>query len=203
MAKSPPLLAWETHLRQLADTAVPAGDARPAGAPHAFLAWVASTPAEGSVKEPRGTGIDDALWGALFDPAADPGALLGPAGPLADQSSAQTIEVWTERELSGLHALSRHSFGGPSGPGRPRLFEAARWHTRFTQPDNATNHPWAVHVFLQLAHETGDDSARLYAETLVHNCQTNLGVPDALSGLILLDAADALGDYSGRVPGSA
>ncbi|MEO1585156.1 MAG: hypothetical protein AAFR96_11390, partial [Planctomycetota bacterium] len=64
---------------------------------------------------------------------------------------------------------------------------------REIQPDNATNLPWAVHVFCVLAERDGDADASLYAETLLHNCVVGgAGRPDKLSALILLDSARRL-----------
>lgn len=60
------------------------------------------------------------------------------------------------------------------------------------QPDNATNHPWAIHVFLVHALRTGTDDGRMYAETMLHNCMVGSGRPDRLSAVILLDAAHAI-----------
>ena len=52
------------------------------------------------------------------------------------------------------------------------------------QPDNATNHPWAVHVFASLAVETGNFEFDLYAQSLLHNCIVGTGKPDAFSAII-------------------
>ena len=71
---------------------------------------------------------------------------------------------------------------------------AARWHINELQPDNATNHPWAVHTFLILASQSPQDApaATFHADTLLHACQIKLGTPDLVSALILLDAANTL-----------
>jgi len=183
-----PLDRWAAHLRALADS----GDSgEPRGAPEAFARWSGG---ERRADAPEGATRDDALWWALLDPSVDPLELVAaePDGPLFPQESSRTIEVWTERELSGLHALDRLSGARGRHDLAERARAAARWHIEATQPDNATNRPWAAHLFLKLAAEEGLADARLYAETLVHNCQTAGGVPDALSALILRDAADAL-----------
>lgn len=74
-----------------------------------------------------------------------------------------------------------------------RLAErVAAWHVGHLQPDNATHHPWAVHLFLHQSLHAGDVEAGMYAGTLLHNCRVMTGQPDALSAHILMDAANAL-----------
>ncbi len=183
------LVDWETHLRGLAASAV---EAVVAGAPEGFLLWSGGA-RSGEVA--AGAELDAALWWTVLDEALDPLGLIEPAsdGPLFMQGSSRTIEVWTERELCGMHAMWWAAELRGSEGMRERLGACARWHVENTQPDNATNRPWAAHVFLLIAERDEDAGARLYAETLIHNCQTNLGVPDALSGLILDDCAAGLG----------
>ncbi len=115
-----------------------------------------------------------------------------PNGPIRDQGAAKTIEVWTESELSLLQALAWTALE----PGRADLFDRVRgaclWHIDHTQPDNATNRPWGVHLFAVMAEADGSGDARLYAETLLHNCMVTSGIPDPLSAEILRDAASAL-----------
>jgi hypothetical protein len=113
---------------------------------------------------------------------------------------AWALEQETEKELAGLHGWSWRLRQSPladtqsSGP----LFDAAvEWTLANIQPDNATNHPWAIHVFLERASRAGDPlstDARLYAETMLHNTIVHMGRPDRFSALILWDAADALAD---------
>jgi hypothetical protein len=107
------------------------------------------------------------------------------------------IEATTETELSALHALSHHaSVTGPVAAATlgERVLDAARWHVDTLQPDNGTNHPWAVHVFLGLA--SADESyaagATLHAEGLLHNALVRAGRPDRFSACVLLDSARAL-----------
>lgn len=94
-----------------------------------------------------------------------------------------TIETWTQAELCCLHALSH---AGPTL--KPRADAAADWMLEHLQPDNATNHPWAIHVFVRRAAEIGSAEHRLYAEALLHNAVISLGRVDRFSALILLDA---------------
>lgn len=149
-------------------------------------------------------GIDETLWLAVGADSPAPSAIesiIDPTGPLHRQDESVAIELWTERELGAIQALWRLAVIHGRQLWRWRTLDAARWHLEHTQPDNATNHPWAIPVFLDLwntdpASETGID-ARLYAETLLHNCQTQAARPDPLSALILLDAADGLAKLLG------
>ncbi len=130
---------------------------------------------------------DAMLWHAL---RAGTTPTTTDAGPLFPDLSTEGIEIWTETELAGLHALSWHAIAAPAL--RPRVISAAAWHVATLQPDNATNRPWAAHVFALLADQTGDPAATLHAQTLAHNCRIATGVPDRVSALVLADAADAL-----------
>jgi hypothetical protein len=83
----------------------------------------------------------------------------------------RTIEVWTDAELSAVHALWRLATDRRREDWKRRLDRAVAWHLIHTQPDNATNRPWALHVFL-----LADQPETIhYAETLLHNCQTFTG----------------------------
>lgn len=145
---------------------------------------------------PANATLDARLWHAIH--AHEPVAgLLAPApGPLLGEPAfaAGAIETTTETELAALHALAHHAGRDPSLT--ERMLDAARWHVQTLQPDNGTNHPWAVHVFIMLAErETDTNSAHeatLHAETLVHNSIVNLGRPDRFSACLLLDAARVL-----------
>lgn len=121
-------------------------------------------------------------WRSSFD--------SGSLFPQRNQSGPIAIEVWSEVELSSLHALGWLADRDASL--RPLVRNAAAWLTDNLQPDNATNHPWAVHIFATIGIIEEKPEALLYAQTLLHNCQVSLGRPDALSSLILRDAASSL-----------
>lgn len=129
--------------------------------------------------------LDLKLWravgsGAPVDASGD-GALVGLGGD-------EAIEVATEIELSSLHALgwiARRS----GEPAWSRLRSAAAWNLEELQPDNATNRPWGVGVFLWLWCVDSNAEALVHGETLWHNCQITQGRPDRLSAVILHDAA--------------
>lgn len=160
---------------------------------------------------------DALLWHALTaDTPANPADILAAhdapqhrdrtdAGALFPQhtnnpNESVPLEVWTERELASAHALGwlarTHPQPDTRRAAQARLDDALDWHLDNLQPDNATNHPWAIHLFLQRdlhpspAHDP--HAPRIYAETLLHNCQVSMGRPDTFSAHILLDAADWL-----------
>lgn len=158
------------------------------------LAWVLGlTP----WAEPDPTRPDALLWHALAA-GLPPPALPGDppeAGPVAPAWRERGIEVWTQVELACLQALWWHGTAGAPTPdrrvARARAESLARWLMAEMQPDNATNHAWAVAPFAMLA-AGGDPDAGLYAETLLHNCQVTMGRADRFSALLLLDAMACL-----------
>ena len=137
----------------------------------------------------EGPGIDGLLWRATADTtaaAAADAALAGrPGGSLVDQGRFRTLEVWTECELSALHALWRLCRVAPTPARRERLAGLRAWHLEHTQPDNATNRPWSLHVF---ALAPGPEN-QLYAETLLLNFEASSARSEPLSRWILRDAA--------------
>lgn len=151
-----------------------------------LLAWLRRSPPP-IVSNPQSTDLK--LWNSLV--RGQTGSMLqavAPAGvPLCPEFANLAIEVATETELASLHALSH-----AGNAARSRVDAASDWIVHNIQPDNATNHPWAVHVFLQRALESGSVEHRLYAETLLHNCVVSLGRADRFSALVLLDSGRTL-----------
>ncbi len=147
---------------------------------------------------------DVALWSALAAGAPIPDGVWtlhkrrewrssfdqGSLFPQRNETGPIAIEVWTEVELSCLHALAW--FAEADASLRPLVQRTAGWLIDNLQPDNATNHPWAIHVFAAIGVRENNPDAAMYAQTLLHNCQVAQGRPDAFSALILKDAADAL-----------
>lgn len=131
--------------------------------------------------------LDEQLWSALAGLCETPPAPSSASGPITGEYESGAIEVWTETELACVHAAWSL---GPNW--RQAARESARWLLGNIQPDNATNHPWAVHVFAKLAEETGNAEFDLYAQTLLHNCIVSHGRPDDYSALILLHASRAI-----------
>lgn len=155
---------------------------------------------------PAACSDDVSLWWGLIHPDAraldrlrtTTGPLLpGTPRDLFDSSAAwDAIEVWTEAELCALHALSHHVRADASLA--PRIDSAIDWLMENVQPDNATNHPWAVHVFIDRWLRLRDQNCRMYAGTLLHNAQVGLGRPDRFSAVILLDGGRWLASSPAR-----
>jgi hypothetical protein len=162
-----------------------AGHRRPVDG--AFLAHVT-----GIAPSPTASGSPDCL---LWDQAARPPtsrdersvqALLdADQRALAMGLRESGIEIWTETELACLHAVT-----WLGADREPRATIAARFLIEELQPDNGTNHPWAIHWFAWLECTRGDLDSGLYAQALLHNALTaGGGVPDLFSAIILHDAA--------------
>jgi hypothetical protein len=135
--------------------------------------------------------------------AEEPHPMLAPRDDLA-------IEVWTECELSVLHAGFRRLIdltvgGGESTvPGVETLVRdlghAVAWHLEHTQPDNATTHPWGLHAILELGRPT--EEAIDHAASMLHAMQaaavmTPDGRPDAISRWIVADLVETLDRLGG------
>lgn len=110
--------------------------------------------------------------------------------PLLAREGFGSIEAWSESLLSGLHALGwvDRASGGALWS---RITGELDWIAEHLEPDNATRHPWGVHLFVEHALR-GRDDAMLYAEELVHVCLVATGRPSARSAWILRDAAEYL-----------
>lgn len=180
------------------------GHRRPVDRP--FLAWLdrENPPPESVSALTHSAEPDVALWAALATGQTIPAPVLemnrrdrwrstfdsGSLFPQRNAAGPIAIEVWSEVELSSLHALARMADAQPDL--RPLVRSTSRWLIENLQPDNATNHPWSVHVFAAIGVLDDNVDALLYAQTLLHNCQVSQGRPDAFSALILRDSADAL-----------
>lgn len=208
MSRAETLIEWSDHLRGLAlrgerdlDSVLAAGTERRGSYARSFrderghrravdgpfLAHVLSLPAP---EAPTSSDLAVRLWAACArDEAREPPDVSGP--PLIDPVTAGSIEVWTEAELSALQALRWLAMRG-SGELRTLVARACAWHLEHLQPDNATNHPWAVAVFVEHWALETDASARVHAETLVHNCLVQSGRPDRFSAWVLADSAQQL-----------
>lgn len=151
----------------------------------ALVARTLGVPSKDAQREPRS--LDERLWSSVSGMAAPPVAPDSPGGPITGMNDSAAIEVWTETELACVHAA--WSLGAAW---RDSARASALWLLEHIQPDNATNHPWAVHVFAAMAEETGNPEMDLYAQTLLHNCVVTTGRPDAFSALILLHASRAI-----------
>lgn len=184
---------WVAHLRSVARPS--AGQAPPTGPgliAQPFGLVVGDDPGQGrtDTSPHPPPAADVGLWWALAGARIDVDALLSGSteGPLWPQGRFKAIEVWTEAELCGLHALWRLARDRRRDDWATRVEVVRDWHVQNTQPDNATNRPWALHVFLL----ADTPETQHYAETLLHNCLVTTGQPEPLSAWILLDAANEL-----------
>lgn len=168
-------------------------------APPALARWFLASREIADLPESPPCHLDEILWHALAAGQPPPAETIeslkidsAEPGPLAAMTAEDTIEVWTERELSSVHALwgLAHQHSQPDW--LARVVNSSHWHLERTEPDNATGRPWAIHVFAWLSIEHDVTEGRMYAEMLLHNCQTLDAKPDPLSAEILRDGADAL-----------
>lgn len=163
---------WITHLTGLAGPGTSPDPAElppttlPEGSPDTVLWHAATVPTDRSALE-----------------RADRLLAARPGQSLVDAGTFLALEVWTESELGALHALARVVRLAPTPERVRRLEELRRWHLEHTQPDNATNRPWALHVFLR----SGEPESWLYAETLLHNVHASDARGEGLSRWILRD----------------
>jgi hypothetical protein len=144
--------------------------------------------------------IDEQLWWMVQSQkftAEQVFEIIHPEGGLLPDETL-AIEYRTKVELCGLHACWIIAQETNSDRLKERCFDAAAWHTRELQPDNAINRPWATQVFLALSHQSEDAETRnlahLHAQTLIHNTSISFGKPDLLSALILHDVVHSLRD---------
>ncbi len=198
--------AWARAIDELAARAAPGRQPSPFAVDACLAADLARDAARPSAAEPPATAgraeIDLRLW---WQVAADDDArvdvvtpILVATGPLAPHLRARGIEVWTETELCALHALDTLARRSANPALATRRDTAASWLLAEMQPDNATNLPWGVQVFVQRWCDGGDAGALLYAQSQLHACRVSLGVPDARSGLILKHAARLLSAPPGQ-----
>ena len=180
----------------------------------AFQRWRQHIPApcmSGSPQRETTDSPDVLVWRSLTDPTISIGDLIdhltreterndADRGALLPQGLHRTIEVWTESELAALHGLTWLAMEHDRADWARLAEMTAAWHVDHLQPDNATNHPWSVHLFIQRALANNDPEASLYAETLILNCRVTTGIPDPLSAMILADAAAALRSMQERWP---
>jgi hypothetical protein len=179
------------------------GHRRPVDGP--FLAWRTRTPPP---PVSHSNDADAEIWTALAAGSPIPQVLEAalaqrtpaPLTPPIDPASPDmTLEVWTERELALLHGAWRLAQLRARADLADRCLLAADWHVEHMQPDNATNRPWALPVFVAAAAARISAEHELYAQMLLHNCQIMYGRPDLVSAHILLDSAESLEDHAGIV----
>ncbi len=197
------LPTWIRHLRSVAGDLPSLGTRLTAGdLEDPVRAACLGGPAADAAATPDDPG-EIALWWARSDPRVDVDAVMDAADPsrrtpepglassggsLLPRDGRRAIEVWTDADLAAMHALWWLARDRGRADWAARLDEVRRWHLANTQPDNATNRPWAIHVFL-LAGSPEDEH---YAQTLLHNAMAMEAEPTPLGRVLLHDAADAL-----------
>lgn len=127
-----------------------------------------------------------ALWWDVASRRAPSGPDPASVGPLFPHLRDWGIESWHENELAGAHALWHASTADPAW--RLRLDRLVPWLLEEVQPDNATQRPWGVQVFVAAA-TRGVSGAAAYADVLVHGARVGREHPDAFAAVLLLDAA--------------
>ena len=197
MQQSHSLDSWSDHIRKIAQPHAGKGDTLSAGVLDEPFRLVVCDQKPGCSPQPTPQ-REIGLWWALVDRAVDVDGLLeSPTkGSLFQQGMYKAIEVWTDADLCGLHALWTLARKRERTDWMKRVEGVRDWHLEHTQPDNATNRPWALHVFL--LGQTPE--CNHYAETLLHNCLALRGFPDPLSAWILIDAANRLDTYLAESP---
>ena len=200
------LTTWIRHLRSVAGVIPEPGGGLTAGDLEAPVRAACLGGGATMIPSAPATAADPgeiALWWARSDPRVDVDAVLaaadpsrrtpepGPAsssGSLLPRYSRQAIDVWTDADLAAMHALWWLARDRGRDDWALRLEEVRHWHLANTQPDNATNRPWAIHVFLL----GGSPEDEHYAQTLLHNALAMDAEPTPLGRVLLRDAADAL-----------
>jgi hypothetical protein len=119
----------------------------------------------------------------------------GPGGslhPRDEGPQGESLDAWTYRELTGLHALTNLAIARRSAAWAARVEEIALYHLNNTQPDNTTNEPWAVAGFLW------STKTRSFGEQQLHDATAHgAGEIGPVAAMLLADAANTLGAFEG------
>lgn len=114
----------------------------------------------------------------------------GQGSSLHPQEPGESIELWTYRELSGLHALANMALRRRSESWSKRVEQIALYHLEHTQPDFTTSQPWGVFGFFW------SPRTRSFADQQIHDAATEGGgTLNPLAAMLLADAADALATF--------
>ncbi len=113
---------------------------------------------------------------------------------LHPRTTEESLDAWTYRELSGLHALAALALARRNAAWSRRVEEIATYHLANTQPDHTSTQPWGIFAFLW------SPKTRSFAEQQLQDVTTfgatggeGLG---AFSAMLLADAADALATFA-------
>ncbi|MCX5661535.1 MAG: hypothetical protein NTW19_17795 [Planctomycetota bacterium] len=119
----------------------------------------------------------------------------GPDGSLHPRDAEESLDAWTYRELSGLHALAALALARRNAEWSARVEQIALHHLDNTQPDHTTSQPWALFAFLW------SPKTRVFAEQQIHDATAQGAIDghglDALPAMLLADAVASLSDFLG------
>ncbi len=104
-----------------------------------------------------------------------------------DHAAAENPETWWYHELVVLHAVATYAAMTGDRDAGEAARRAAAFHHAETQPDHATNQPWAIHAFLSDPEFTPTADFMLLAAGV-----NQPGSLDAVSRILLADAAVCL-----------
>ena len=185
------LTKWVKHLSAIASPVIASDDRiERCAIVEPFLVATNEHQVETPLVAARGETPDVTLWRAMSDDSIEVDRIIETPtnGSLFPMDLYSAIEVWTESDLCGLHALWNLASTRARNDWMTRAHDIRDWHLEHIQPDNATNRPWALHVFLL----AGTPEAIHHASILLHNCQAMHGHPDPLSARILMESARQL-----------
>jgi hypothetical protein len=112
----------------------------------AIMLWNALTRSQALSWHGGGGEVDDEM--IAIDQTVDRLiAHSGPDGSLHEQGVEDTIDAWTFRELTGLHALADLAVQRKRQDWLAVVRRVALHHLHNTQPDHITTQPWAAHAF--------------------------------------------------------
>lgn len=119
----------------------------------------------------------------------------GPDGSLHPRDAEESLDAWTYRELSGLHALAGLALARRHAEWSARVEQVALHHLENTQPDHTTSQPWGLFAFLW------SPRTRMFAEQQVHDATAQgtleTGGLGTLSAMLLADAVASLDAFLG------
>jgi len=127
----------------------------------------------------------------VHDALTQPPAVIADAPhPLRLHHRDESIETWTYRELTSLHALANLALLRRNRQWSVRVSRVARYHLDHTQPDHATTEPWGVFAFLW------SPETRPFAQQQLHDAAArHRGRLSPLPAMLLADAAHALSQF--------
>ncbi len=189
----------------LTDAAQACADYAPAPPLRTLTLWRALCIAQWAVLSRRD--VDLELADAIVQPIVlDPGpeGSLHPRFPydaVGPGSREASLDVWTYRELSGLHALASLALLRRNRAWARRVEEVAQHHARLTQPDYTTSQPWGLFAFVWSAGTSHFAEQQLHDATSYGSAQGPAGEVGLVAGLLLADAAHCLGQFASGAAG--